>query len=53
MRKANQSLLDLFLELQLLDRIPRAGYVLRGVAYPESVTEHSWHTAFQIGRAHV
>ena len=48
MRKANQSLLDLFLELQLLDRIPRAGYVLRGVAYPESVTEHSWHTAFLV-----
>ncbi|HEX5759261.1 MAG TPA: HD domain-containing protein [Thermoanaerobaculia bacterium] len=47
-RKANQALLDLLLELQLLDRIPRAGYVLRGVAYPESVTEHSWHVLFLV-----
>ncbi|MGH9361168.1 MAG: HD domain-containing protein [Thermoanaerobaculia bacterium] len=46
--KPNRSLLDLFLELQLLDRIPRAGYVLRGVANPESVTEHSWHVLFLV-----
>jgi putative hydrolase of HD superfamily len=41
--KANQTLLDLLLEVQALDRIPRSGYVLRGVADPESVTEHTWH----------
>lgn len=41
--KANHTLLDLLLEVQTLDRVPRSGYVLRGVADPESVTEHSWH----------
>jgi putative hydrolase of HD superfamily len=41
--KANRTLLDLLLEVQALDRIPRSGYVLRGVADPESVTEHTWH----------
>lgn len=41
--KANQTLLDLLLEVQTLDRIPRSGYVLRGVADPESVTEHTCH----------
>jgi putative hydrolase of HD superfamily len=46
--KANRTLLDLFLETQLLDRIPRSGYVLRGVADPESVTEHTWHVLFLV-----
>jgi putative hydrolases of HD superfamily len=46
--KANRTLLDLFLEIQMLDRIPRAGYVLRGVAEPESVTEHTWHVLFLV-----
>ena len=46
--KANRTLLDLFLEVQMLDRIPRAGYVLRGVAEPESVTEHVWHVLFLV-----
>jgi putative hydrolase of HD superfamily len=41
--KANHTLLDLLFEVQALDRIPRSGYVLRGVADPESVTEHTWH----------
>jgi len=41
--KANRTLLDLLLEVQALDRIPRSGYVLRGVADPESVTEHTLH----------
>ncbi len=31
----NESLLDLFLELQILDRVPRSGYLLRGVPDPE------------------
>jgi putative hydrolase of HD superfamily len=46
--KANGTLLDLFLEAQALDRIPRSGYVLRGVADPESVTEHTWHVVFLV-----
>ena len=46
--RANESLLDLALELQSLDRLPRAGYVLRGVTDPESVTEHSWHVLFLV-----
>lgn len=46
--RPNESLLDLALELQSLDRLPRAGYVLRGVAEPESVTEHSWHVLFLV-----
>src|SRR4051794_4227804 len=46
--KANGSLLDLFLEAQALDRVPRSGYVLRGVSEPESVTEHTWHVLFLV-----
>lgn len=44
----NQTLLDLVLELQGLDRVPRAGWILRGVTGAESVTEHSWHVAFLV-----
>lgn len=44
----NGSLLDLLLEVELLDRIPRSGYVLRGVAEPESVAEHTFHVAFLV-----
>jgi putative hydrolases of HD superfamily len=44
--RRNENLLDVFLELQVLDRIPRSGFALRGVADPESVTEHSWHVVF-------
>lgn len=46
--KANRTLLDLLLEAQTLDRVPRSGYVLRGVAEPESVTEHTWHVVFLV-----
>jgi putative hydrolase of HD superfamily len=46
--RSNENLLDLFFELQLLDRIPRSGYLLRGVAHPESVTEHCWHVLFLV-----
>jgi putative hydrolase of HD superfamily len=46
--KANETLLDLLLEVQTLDRLPRAGYALRGVSEPESVTEHSWHVVFLV-----
>lgn len=44
----NQTLLDTLLEAQILDRVPRIGYSLRGVADGESVTEHSWHVAFLV-----
>ena len=46
--KANRNLLDLLLEIQMLDRIPRSGYVLRGVADPESVAEHTMHVLFLV-----
>lgn len=46
--RRNESLLDLLLELQALDRVPRSGFLLRGVTDPESVTEHSWHVVFLV-----
>lgn len=46
--RANESLLDTFLELQILDRVPRSGWTLRGVPDPESVAEHSWHVTFLV-----
>ena len=44
--RRNSSLLDLLQELQALDRVPRAGYSLRGIAEPESVSEHAFHVTF-------
>ena len=44
--RRNQTLLELLRELQALDRVPRSGYSLRGIAEPESVSEHSFHTTF-------
>ena len=32
----------------MLDRVQRSGFVLCGVADPESVAEHSWHVAFLV-----
>ena len=46
--RTNDTLLDLLLEVQVLDRVPRMGYALRGVSRPESVAEHSWHVAFLV-----
>lgn len=46
--RRNEHLLDLLLEAQTLDRIPRIGYPMRGVVGSESVTEHSWHVAFLV-----
>jgi putative hydrolase of HD superfamily len=46
--RPNEDLLDLLLEIQTLDNVPRMGYPLRGVAQAESVTEHSWHVIFLI-----
>lgn len=44
----NRTLLDALLEIQALDRVPRAGYALRGVDQPESVAEHGFHLAVLI-----
>jgi putative hydrolase of HD superfamily len=41
--RRNATLVETLLELQILDRVPRSGWMLRGVADPESVSEHSWH----------
>ena len=46
--RTNSSLLDLLLETQALDRVPRFGYLIRGVGDVESVTEHSWHVVFLV-----
>ncbi len=46
--RRNETLLDLLLEIQMLDRVPRMGYALRGVVDGESVTEHSWHVLFLV-----
>lgn len=46
--RANDTVLDLLLELQTLDRVPRMGFLLRGVAEAESVCEHCWHVAFLV-----
>ena len=40
--------ISLLLELQALDRVPRAGYALRGVQVPESVSEHAFHVALVV-----
>lgn len=42
------ALLDLLLELQALDRLPRTGYRMRGVPEAESVSEHSFHVVFLV-----
>ena len=44
----NHTLLEALLELQTLDRVPRMGFLLRGVSDPESVAEHTWHVAFLV-----
>jgi len=45
LNQPNTTCLDALLELQHLDRVPRTGYLLRGIADPESVSEHSFHVA--------
>jgi len=42
------SLLDSLLELQILDRVPRSGWALRGVPEPESVSEHAFHVVLLV-----
>lgn len=46
--RRNDHLLDFLLELQVLDRVPRMGFLLRGVSRPESVADHSWHVTFLV-----
>ena len=46
--RRHESLLDTLLELQILDRVPRSGWMLRGVAEPESVSEHNFHVVFLV-----
>lgn len=46
MTHTNASILELLVELQILDRVPRIGYNLRGVDRPESVSEHTFHIVF-------
>jgi len=41
MQAFERSLIDLFETIHPLDRVARAGYVMRGVAEPESVAAHS------------
>lgn len=42
------SVLELLEELQSLDQVPRMGYALRGIADPESVSEHMFHVLFLV-----
>lgn len=39
------ALLEQMLTLETLDRLPRTGFLQRGVSRAESVAEHSWHVA--------
>ena len=48
MTSANSTVLELLLELQTLDRIPRSGYFLRGVSDCESIAEHTLHLALLV-----
>jgi len=41
----SERVIDLFQTIHPLDRVPRAGYVLRGVPEPESVSAHSHFVA--------
>lgn len=46
--RRNEELIDLLVELQVLDRVPRMGYLLRGLSDPESVAEHNFHVVFLV-----
>ncbi|HUV72301.1 MAG TPA: HD domain-containing protein, partial [Clostridia bacterium] len=41
----NKEFLDLILEIGLLKKIQRTGWVLKGVKDVESVAEHTWRVA--------
>jgi len=42
---SNNEFLDLFLEIGLLKKVQRTGWVLKGVKDVESVAEHTWRVA--------
>lgn len=42
---SHSKLLDLFLEIGILKRVQRTGWVLKGVKDVESVAEHTWRVA--------
>jgi putative hydrolase of HD superfamily len=42
----NEGLLDLLLEAATLKRVPRSGWLVRGVPHVESVADHSFGVAF-------
>ena len=44
----NETLLESLMELQILDRVGRSGWTLRGVPEPESISEHSFHVVFLV-----
>ena len=48
MRAPNATVLDLLLELQTLDRVPRSGYFLRGISDCESISEHTFQVAMLV-----
>jgi putative hydrolase of HD superfamily len=43
---SQDQLISLFLEATTLKRLPRTGWLLRGVPNVESIADHSFHTAF-------
>jgi putative hydrolases of HD superfamily len=43
-----ETIIDFFTEIHPFDRIPRAGYLLRGVADPESVAAHSYFLSLMV-----
>ncbi len=45
----NDRLVDLLLELASLKRLPRSGWLLRGVPHVESVAEHSFRWVVTAG----
>jgi putative hydrolase of HD superfamily len=47
-RGPNATLLELLVELETLDRVPRSGYFLRGISDCESIAEHSFHLAAMV-----
>jgi len=46
MEAERRELVDLFLEVTTLKRMPRTGWAMRGVSHVESVAEHSFGVAF-------
>ena len=43
-----KTIIDFFTDIHPFDRIPRAGYLLRGVADPESVAAHSYFLCLMV-----